>query len=137
MGSTADGSRPLASIAARSSSSRGHSSAWIFPPRQRSAAAAMTPSGEPPTPINTSTPEPGIAQAMAAATSPSEIMRIRAPASRTCSFSAAWRGRSSMTTVTSATGLPSAALMATRLAPTLAVMSMACAAAGPTAIFCM
>ena len=57
MVSTAVGSSPAASMAARSVSSCGHKRPWISPPMHFSAAAEMTPSGVPPTPINTSTPD--------------------------------------------------------------------------------
>ena len=54
-----------ASIAGRSSSSAGHSRPWISPPMHFRAAAEMTPSGVPPTPISTSTPLPADPAAIA------------------------------------------------------------------------
>ena len=48
-----------------------------------SAAAAITPSGVPPMPKRMSVPAPGHPVAMAPATSPSEIRRMRAPVERT------------------------------------------------------
>jgi hypothetical protein len=56
------------------------------------AAAATTPSGVPPTPNSTSMPVSHWAVAMAPYTSPSEISRTRAPASRTWPISSSWRG---------------------------------------------
>ena len=50
---------PSASARARSSSLRNRKRAWISPPRQRSAAAVITPSGAPPMPITAWTPVPG------------------------------------------------------------------------------
>lgn len=148
----------------------------LAPPRHLSAAAAMTPSGVPPTPIITSTPEPGTTQqhvnggtheckggvapsfavAIAAATSPSEMRRTRAPAARMSAMSFACRGRSRTTvceserasaekrtrkrcsdfqrcalTVRSPTSLRSAPETANRLVATDARMSITWAAAGP------
>ena len=86
-----------------SASSVGANTAWIAPPMHRIAAAVMMPSGVPPIPASMSVPEPGRHAAIAPATSPSEINRMRAPAPRTSSISCAWRGRSSTHTVMSAT----------------------------------
>ena len=63
----------------------------------------MTPSGAPPMPITAWTPVPETAQLIAADRSPSVMSLIRAPAARTSSISASWRGRSRMTTVMSLT----------------------------------
>ena len=73
-----------------------------------SAAAAITPSGVPPMPRRMSVPAPGHPVAMAPATSPSEMRRIRAPVARTSATRASWRGRSRMTAVRSRTGRPRA-----------------------------
>jgi hypothetical protein len=58
-------------------------------------------------PISRSVPDSGraaaMAPAMAPATLPSEISLIRAPVSRTCAISSAWRGPSRMHTVKSDT----------------------------------
>src|SRR5713226_6328296 len=54
--------------------------AWIWPFKQRSAAAVSTPSGAPPVPITAWTPVPITAALMPAERSPSEIRRIRARA---------------------------------------------------------
>ena len=104
---------------------------------QRMAAAAMMPSGVPPVPISRSVPDSGRAAAIAPATSPSEISLIRAPVSRTRAFSSAWRGRSSMHTVRSDTDDFFALATLRRFSDTGAVMSIASAASGPTAIFSM
>jgi hypothetical protein len=65
----------------------------------------LTPTLKPPPfvnpPISTSTGAPGLAVSMAPPTSPSLIMRMRAPASRIWRISSAWRGRSRISTVTS------------------------------------
>ena len=97
--------RGPASVTARSRSSslRNRNRAWISPPRQRSAAAVITPSGAPPMPITAWTPVPWTAHEIAAETSPSEISLIRAPVPRTSAISASWRGRSRMITVMSLT----------------------------------
>ena len=72
----------------------------------------MMPSGVPPMPASMSVPEFGRHAEIAPATSPSEISRIRAPASRTSAISCSWRGRSRMHTVMSRTD--SALTLATR-----------------------
>jgi succinate dehydrogenase / fumarate reductase iron-sulfur subunit len=76
------------------------------PPMHLSAQAEMTPSGVPPMPHSRSTPVPSRAPAIAPATSPSVMRRIRAPASRISWMPSSWRGRSSMTTITSRTSQP-------------------------------
>ena len=65
------------------------------------AAAEITPSGVPPTPHSRSTVERSETASSAAETSPSEISRTRAPASRISLSLSSWRGRSSMMTITS------------------------------------
>ena len=102
-----------------------------------SAAAAMTPSGVPPMPKRMSTPDSGIAVAMAPATSPSPIRRMRAPAARISATRSSWRGRSRIVAVTSVTSMPFAVATARRFSVTLAWMSTTPAASGPTAIFSM
>ncbi len=102
-----------------------------------SAAAAMTPSGVPPMPNSTSTPESGHAVAIAAATSPSPMSRMREPVSRISATRSSWRGRSRTVAVTSVTAMPFAAAIARRLSATEASMSTTPAASGPTAIFSM
>ena len=82
------------------------------------AAAAMTPSGEPPMPTYKSTPESGMEGAMAAVMSPSLIIRKAAPVERTDFISALWRSRASMTTVRSRTRLFSALATMFRFAST-------------------
>ena len=72
------------------------------------AAAASTPSGVPPMPKRMSVPAPGQPVAMAPATSPSVMRRMRAPVERTSAIRSSWRGRSRMTAVRSRTGRPSA-----------------------------
>ncbi|SLJ82344.1 Uncharacterised protein [Mycobacteroides abscessus subsp. abscessus] len=104
---------------------------------QRSAAAAMMPSGVPPMPTRMSVPDSGRAVEMAPATSPSEMRRMRAPASRTCWISSAWRGRSRMHTVTSETLRLFAFATRRMFSPMGAEMSITSAASGPTAILCM
>src|ERR1700730_14171395 len=72
----------------------------IWPPMQRSATAASTPSGAPPVPIYISTPVlSGSAQWITPATSPSVMSRTAAPVERTPLMISAWRGRSSTNTV--------------------------------------
>ena len=93
---------PMRSARARSSSLRNCSMPCMSPPKQRSAAAASTPSGAPPTPSSTSMPVAGSAVAIAPPTSPSVISRMRTPALRTSATSSSWRGRSRMTAVRSA-----------------------------------
>src|SRR2546428_328648 len=70
------------------------------PLRQRSAAAASTPSGAPPIPITAWTLVRRTAAEMPAERSPSPISLMRAPALRMSAISFSWRGRSrTMTTV--------------------------------------
>ena len=95
----------------------------------------MTPSGVPPTPKRMSAPDSGQAVEMAPATSPSGMSRMRAPASRHSFTTWAWRSRSRMTAVTSATSFRRAFATHLRLALTEAVRSMASAASGPVATF--
>ena len=86
----ARGARP------RSSSLRNSSRPCIWPPMQRSAAAASTPSGAPPEPmIDVDAAVRAAAVAITPATSPSVISMMRAPASRTLAISScmARRGR--------------------------------------------
>ena len=78
------------------------------------AAAARTPSGVPPMPKRMSVPAPGQPVAMAPATSPSEMRRMRAPVARTSATRASWRGRSRITAVRSRTGRPRASERACR-----------------------
>ena len=94
---------PMRRARLRSSSLRNNSRPCIWPPMQRSAAAASTPSGAPPEPTYMSIPVSGLEVAMTPLTSPSEISTMRAPASRTLAISSAWRGRSRMQTTRSAT----------------------------------
>ena len=64
-----------------------------MPPfRQRSAAAASTPSGAPPMPMTACTLVPRTAAEMPAERSPSLISLMRAPALRMSSMSFSWRG---------------------------------------------
>ena len=101
------------------------------------AAAVMMPSGVPPMPASMSVPELGRHAEIAPATSPSEISRMRAPASRTSAMSCSWRGRSRMHTVTSRTDSPLTLATARTFSPIGAVMSMTSTASGPTAILFM
>src|SRR5271165_20970 len=73
----------------RSSSLRNNSRPCIWPPMQRNAAAASTPSGAPPEPTYMSIPVSGSEVAMTPLTSPSEINAMRAPAARTLAISSA------------------------------------------------
>ena len=73
---------PAASAFSRSSPSLGHSRPWNEPPRHEIADAAMIPSGVPPTPSSRSTSLSWRAAAIAPATSPSVMKRMRPPASR-------------------------------------------------------
>ena len=70
---------PASRARCRSSSSLGHSRAWITPPMHFIAHAAMMPSGVPPTPSSRSTPVSGRAAMIAPATSPSRMYLMRAP----------------------------------------------------------
>jgi hypothetical protein len=79
----------------------------------------------------------GQAVAMAPATSPSVISRMRAPAARTEAMRSAWRGRSRMATARSGTEVPLALATAFRLSSMGAVMSITPTARGPTASFSM
>ncbi|MCW2966859.1 MAG: glpX [Solirubrobacteraceae bacterium] len=125
------------SAALRSSSLRGQSRPICWPPVHLIAAAAMTPSGVPPMPKRMSAPLPAQAVETAPITSPAEISRMRAPASRTSAIRSACRGRSRMTAVRSRTDSPLALATASRLAVGDAVMSMTPTQSGPTAIFSM
>ena len=102
-----------------------------------SAAAASTPSGVPPMPKRMSVPAPGHPVAMAPATSPSVMRRMRAPVARTSAMSPSWRGRSRMTAVRSRTGRPTASESAARFSVGVRRMSQAPLARGPTASFSM
>ena len=97
----------------------------------------MTPSGVPPMPTSRSTPVSGQAVAMAPATSPSVISRIRAPVLRTAAINSACRGRSRMATARSRTEVPLDLATASRLCSMDWVMSMHPADAAPTASFSM
>ena len=92
----------VGTIATRSASSCGHSRPWISPPMHLSAAAEMTPSGVPPTPISTSTPNPPT-RSRSRRDVAVLISWIRAPAGADSSIRSAWRGRSRITTVRSST----------------------------------
>ncbi len=59
------------------------------------AAAEMTPSGVPPMPHRRSTGRSWLTATRTALTSPSEMSRTRAPASRMAAMPSSWRGRSS------------------------------------------
>ena len=135
--STRSRSCPAASAFARSSSSRGQSFACIAPPMHLSAQAAVMPSGVPPMPISTSTSDSPRAAAMAPAMSPSEMNRMPAPTRRISRTSPSCRGRSRTQTVTSATSVSLTSAIRRRLSATPALMSIASAYAGPTAIFSM
>src|SRR5205823_4630887 len=81
-----------------------------MPPfRQRSAAAASTPSGAPPIPITAWTLVRRTAAEMPAERSPSPISLMRAPALRMSAISFSWRGRSRTMTTRSSTSRPSGA----------------------------
>src|SRR5918992_1301235 len=67
-------SMPMRRARSRSSSLRKRKRAWISPPRQRSAAAVITPSGAPPMPMTACTPVPDTAALIAAERSPSEVL---------------------------------------------------------------
>mmetsp|Transcript_11190 Transcript_11190/g.24092 ORF Transcript_11190/g.24092 Transcript_11190/m.24092 type:complete len:217 (+) Transcript_11190:2324-2974(+) len=98
----------------------------------------MTPSGVPPMPIMTSTGAPALATSMAPPTSPSEMRRMRAPASRHWRTRSACRGRSSISTVTSLMGLSRARATASRFWATLLFRLTVWAGTwGPTASFSM
>ena len=79
----------------------------------------------------------GITANSAAATSPSEMKRMLAPTSRRFWTACSWRGRSSMTTVTSPGSPPfaSASLRITSSSGSSRLISSA--ARGPAAIFSM
>jgi hypothetical protein len=102
-----------------------------------SAAAEMTPSGVPPTPHSRSTGELSLTASIAAATSPSEMSRTRAPASRNSRMPSSWRGRSRTTTMTSRTSM--SFFLATRctVSPSGTVEVQAVGDLGPPAIFIM
>ena len=97
----------------------------------------MMPSGVPPMPARMSVPELGRHDEIAPATSPSVISRMRAPAARTSAMSFRCRGLSRMQTVIS--DAVALRILATRpmFSPIGAVMSIASAASGPTAILSM
>ncbi|NKU49304.1 hypothetical protein GS876_08055 [Rhodococcus hoagii] len=84
-----------------------------------------------------STPESGRAVAMAPATSPSEISRMRAPVSRISRMMSACRGRSRIVTVVSDTARFLAFATRRMFSATPAARSMTSAASGPTAILSM
>ena len=86
----------------------------MAPPMHLRAAAESTPSGVPPMPMSTSTPDSGQEVAIAPATSPSLMRRIRAPVARICSISSACLGRSSTITVRSFTDSSLARAIAAR-----------------------
>mmetsp|Transcript_13816 Transcript_13816/g.35488 ORF Transcript_13816/g.35488 Transcript_13816/m.35488 type:complete len:209 (+) Transcript_13816:401-1027(+) len=131
-------SYPCATALARSSSSRGHSLPWMVPPMHFIAAAEMTPSGVPPMPSRMSTDESGRQTSMEAATSPSLMRRMRAPASRTSLMSCSWRGRSRMTAVTSLMDFRFASATASRLRLVLYLRLTECGrTSGPTTSFSM
>src|ERR1700736_1348325 len=93
---------PMRWARARSLSLRNSRRPCIWPPMQRNAAAASTPSGAPPEPTYISMPVSGSDVAMTPLTSPSPISAMRAPAARTLAISSEWRGRSRMQTTRSA-----------------------------------
>ena len=92
-----------------------------------------TPEGVPPTPIKTSTPESGQAVINAAATSPSGICRMRAPAWRISAMISLWRSRSRTMVVRSSTSLCMALAMALRFSVIDFSILMTPLASGPTA----
>ena len=98
-------SYPCSSAAFLSFSLRGHKRPCSAPPMHFRAAAEITPSGVPPIPKSTSAPDSGHAVEIAPATSPSEIRRIRAPASRTSEIRSECLSRSKITAVRSLTVL--------------------------------
>ena len=77
------------------------------------------------------------AHEIAADRSPSLISLIRAPAPRTSSINASWRGRSRITTVMSFTCRPSASAIRPRFSLGRSRMSTLPAAMGPTHSFSM
>ncbi len=101
------------------------------------AHAVMTPSGVPPIPRRMSAPVSGKQTLRAPTTSPSGMSRMRAPAARTSSIRAVWRGRSRITAVRSRTRSPLALATAFRFAVGDALMSMTPRQSGPTAILSM
>jgi hypothetical protein len=135
--STRSRSTPASISDCRSSSLRGQSLPWIAPRRHLIAAAEMTPSGVPPIPISMSTPANACAAAIDGATSPSRIRFTRAPVSRSSRIRFSCRSRSRTTTVTSLTSRPFAFATARTLSRGEALMSIASAASGPTAILSM
>ncbi len=100
----------------------------------RRAQAARTPSGVPPIPKSTSIPVWGRVAISAAATSPSLMKRILAPARRTSFFSFSCRGRSNMMTVKSWGLLSRALAMLRKLSTTGFSISIDPLLVGPTAI---
>ena len=135
--STRSGSIPASTSCRRSSSFRGQSLPWTPPPTHFSAAAAITPSGVPPTPIKRSTPVSGCAAAIAGATSPSGTRSTFAPTSRSSAISVSWRSRSSTTTVTWVGFFPSAFATRSTFSRAGASMSTESIASGPHAILSM
>ena len=127
-------SYPASTAACRSLPFLGHSFPCISPPRHLSAAAEITPSGVPPTPKRTSAPSL-VAVAIAPATSPSGIRRIRAPLSRTSLINSACLSRSSITAVRSRTPRPVALAIASRFSVGLLSIEIQPLHCGPTAIF--
>ena len=82
-------------------------------------------------------PVSGLHVAIAAATSPSEMRRMRAPARRTSAMRSWWRGRSRMIAVRSSTLIFLVSAMRVRFQVGLLLRSMAPRASGPTAILSM
>src|SRR6266487_952749 len=111
----------------------GHSWACNSPPRQRSAAAAITAWRVPPIPIARWSLVPRIAAEIDAVTSPSWISLIRAPAARISSIRSWWRGRSRTIVVTSLTLRPKASAIPRMFSATGRRRSIAARARGPTA----
>ena len=105
---------------------------------QRIAAAAMMPSGVPPIPISRSVPESGRAAAIAPATSPSEISLIRAPVVADLRDQLVRGAAGPGCTPSDPIPTTVFALATLRMFSEMgAVMSMASAASGPTAILFM
>ena len=101
------------------------------------AAAEMTPSGVPPIPHSSATGEFSLTASSAADTSPSVIRRTRAPASRISLTAASWRGRSSITTITSRMSRSLRSAISPSVSPSGRSRSSRSAISGPPAIFSM
>ena len=101
------------------------------------AAAESTPSGVPPIPHSRSTGPPSPQASSAAETSPSLISRTRAPAAWIAASASAWRGRSSITTITSATSIPLRSAISASVSPSGRSRSSRSAISAPPAIFSM